>query len=79
MERYRGLVDIMMTYEDRETAQKKAEEFNNYLKLFRHFYREVEEIDADAMSPEDEIMQALDGAVPVESNIDSTSLDSVEE
>ena len=79
MERYRGLVDIMMTYEDRETAQKKAEEFNNYLKLFRHFYREDEEIDADAMSPEDEIMQALDGAVPVESNIDSTSLDSVEE
>ena len=79
MERYRGLVDIMMTYEDRETAQKKAEEFNNYLRLFRHFYREDEEIDADVKTPQQEIMEGLDGAVPVESNIDSSSLDSVEE
>ncbi|PTX44513.1 uncharacterized protein DUF2723 [Christiangramia gaetbulicola] len=79
MERYRGLVDMMMVYEDRETAQKKAEEFNNYLRLFRHFYRQDEEIDADIKSPEEEIMEALDGAVPVESNIDSTAMDSVEE
>ena len=79
MERYRGLVDIMMTYEDRETAQKKAEEFNNYLRLFRHFYREDEEIDADVKSPQEEILEGLDGAVPVESNIDTSSLDSIEE
>ena len=79
MERYRGLVDMMMVYEDRETAQKKAEEFNSYLKLFRHFYREDEEIDANAKSPQEEILEALDGAVPVETNIDSTSLDTVEE
>ncbi|QYA24397.1 DUF2723 domain-containing protein [Gramella sp. MT6] len=78
MERYRGLVDMMMVYEDRETAKKKAEEFNNYLRMFRHFYREDEEIDADVKSPEEEIMEALDGAIPVESNIDSTELDSVE-
>ncbi|SDR78340.1 glycosyltransferase family 117 protein [Christiangramia echinicola] len=79
MERYRGLVDMMMVYEDRETAQKKAEEFNNYLKLFRHFYREDEEIDADTKSPQEEILEALDGATPVETNIDSSALDSVEE
>lgn len=79
MERYRGLVDMMMVYEDRETAQKKAEEFNNYLKLFRHFYREDEEIDADTKSPQQEILEALDGATPVETNIDSSALDSVEE
>ncbi|MDR5589323.1 DUF2723 domain-containing protein [Christiangramia sp. SM2212] len=79
MERYRGLVDIMMVYEDRDTAMKKAEEFNNYLKLFRHFYREDEEIDADMQSPQQEILQGIDGAVPVESSIDSTSLDSLEE
>ncbi|SDS17984.1 DUF2723 domain-containing protein [Gramella sp. MAR_2010_147] len=79
MERYRGLVDMMMVYEDRETARKKAEEFNNYLRLFRHFYREDEEIDADVKSPQEEILKGLDGAVPVESMIDSTSLDTVEE
>ncbi|MCB7482360.1 DUF2723 domain-containing protein [Christiangramia sediminis] len=79
MERYRGLVDIMMVYEDRETAQKKAEEFNNYLRLFRHFYREDEEIDAEVKSPQEEIMEALDGAVPVETSIDSAALDSVEQ
>ena len=78
MERYRGLVDMMMVYEDRETAQKKAEEFNNYLRMFRHFYREEEEIDADVKSPEQEIMEALDGAVPVETTVDSMTLDSVE-
>ena len=79
MERYRGLVDIMMVYEDRDTARAKAEEFNKYLKLFRHFYREDEEIQAEPRSPQEEIMEALDGAVPVNGNIDSISLDSVEE
>jgi len=79
MERYRGLVDIMMVYEDRETAREKAEEFNNYLKLFRHFYREDEGIEADAKSPEEEILEALDGAVPVEDPLDSMRIDSVEE
>ena len=79
MERYRGLIDIMMVYGDRETAQKKAEEFNKYLRLFRHFYREDEEIEAEAKSPQEELMEALDGAVPVQTNIDSVSLDSVED
>jgi len=79
MERYRGLVDIMMAYEDRETAREKAEEFNNYLKLFRHFYREDEGIEADVKSPEEEILEALDGAVPVEDPLDSMRIDSVEE
>jgi len=79
MERYRGLVDIMMIYEDRETARKKAEEFNTYLKLFRHFYQEDEEIDADVQSPQEQILEGLDGAVPMESSVDSMTLDSVEE
>ena len=78
MERYRGLVDIMMVYEDRDTAREKAEEFNQYLKMFRHFYREDEEIDAEPRSPQEEIMEALDGAVPVGPGTDSISLDSVE-
>ncbi|WP_405199748.1 DUF2723 domain-containing protein [Christiangramia sp. LLG6405-1] len=76
MERYRGLVDIMMVYEDRETAREKAEEFNTYLKKFRHFYREDEEIDAEAKSPQQEILEALDGATPIEQPDDSVSLQS---
>ncbi|WP_298527523.1 DUF2723 domain-containing protein [uncultured Christiangramia sp.] len=74
MERYRGLVDIMMVYEDRETAREKAEEFNTYLKKFRHFYREDEEIDAEAKSPQQEILEALDGATPIGQPDDSVSL-----
>ena len=74
MERYRGLVDIMMVYEDRETAREKAEEFNTYLKKFRHFYREDEEIDAEAKSPQQEILEALDGATPIVQPDDSVSL-----
>jgi len=74
MERYRSLVDIMMIYEDRDTARTKAEEFNTYLKKFRHFYREDEEIDAGGSSPQQEILEALDGATPIEQPVDSLRL-----
>jgi len=38
MERYRSLVDILILSGEREYAREKAEEFNNYLKLFPQFY-----------------------------------------
>ena len=43
IERYRGLVDAVIIGNDREFFSEKAKEFNNYLKLFRHFYGEEEE------------------------------------
>lgn len=77
MERYRGLIDMMARYEDRETVQKKAEEFNSYLKLFRNFYREDEDYETDM--PQEEVMEGLDGSSPPAGGPDSVSIDSVEE
>lgn len=79
MERYRGLVDLLSVYEDPETVRKKAEEFNSYLRLFKHFYREDEEFDAEPQFPQQEIIEkGIDGATPEPAKIDSMALDSVE-
>ncbi len=78
MERYRGLVDMLARYEDRETVQKKAEEFNSYLKLFRNFYRDDENYETEM--PQEEVMEGLDGSSPPAADgLDSVSLDSVKE
>ncbi len=46
-ERYRGLVDLLIRQQDEEIVREKADEFNKYLKLFRHFYGD-EEMDTNA-------------------------------
>ncbi len=38
VERYRGVVDLLMINEDYEILDKKADEFNGYLELFGAFY-----------------------------------------
>ncbi len=40
IERYRSLVDLLLIHQDEEIIQEKADEFNDYLMLFRHFYGE---------------------------------------
>ncbi|MCM4155375.1 DUF2723 domain-containing protein [Gramella sp. AN32] len=77
MERYRGLVDLMVVYEDRDTAMKKAEEFNEFLKKFKHFYRQEEEFEPDMPMMQEELMQGLDGASQNPPGIDSLAIDSV--
>ena len=47
IERYRSLVDILIIYQDEELIRPEAEKFNNYLRLFRHFYGEEEELNPD--------------------------------
>jgi hypothetical protein len=42
IERYRSLVDTLLHGEDEAYFREKAEEFNTYLKLFRHFYGQEE-------------------------------------
>jgi hypothetical protein len=37
IERYRGLVDILVIYNDKEFALEETQVFNDYLKLFSHF------------------------------------------
>lgn len=46
IERYRGLVDLLVIYNDKDLALEETEKFNNYLRLFKHFTDEDE--------PEDE-------------------------
>ncbi|MUP44569.1 DUF2723 domain-containing protein [Gramella sp. BOM4] len=80
MERYRGLVNLLSVYEDPETVREKAEEFNSYLKLFRHFYREDEEMETSSFEDqlnEELLQQGLDGSEPA--TLDSMGMDSLEE
>ena len=41
IQRYKGLVDVLVEY-DIEFAESEGEIFNNYLKLFKHFYGDDE-------------------------------------
>jgi hypothetical protein len=47
MEKYRGLVDILIVMDSEEFARPEANKFNDYLKLFRHFYSPDEGLDVD--------------------------------
>ncbi|GHA23862.1 membrane protein [Salinimicrobium marinum] len=59
IERYRSLVDLLLIHQDEEIIQEKADEFNDYLLLFRHFYGEDEQIQSEDMEAdlEQEFMQ----------------------
>ena len=69
MERYRGLVDIVIVFDSEEYAKAEAIEFNDYLKLFRHFYSENEGLDPDR---EPEIEDSLN---PAPDSVDQDGLD----
>ncbi len=42
IERYRGLVDLLVIYNDSDLALEETEKFNNYLRLFKHFIGDEE-------------------------------------
>ena len=69
MEKYRGLIDIIIVKDTEEKARQEADEFNNYLRLFRHFYSEEEGMDVDKDLKQDST---------VEIPLDSQSLESAE-
>ena len=60
MERYRSLVDLLFRQGEREYGREKADEFNNYLKLFPRFYDEAEELEEEPVMPEEDLFE-LDG------------------
>jgi tetratricopeptide (TPR) repeat protein len=52
MEYYRSLVDIVIISDNEEYARAEAAKFNDYLKLFRHFYSDDEKMDLEnALEP----------------------------
>lgn len=65
IQRYKGLVDLLITY-DLEFAEIEGETFNNYLKLFRHFYGNDSEEDEYNSPP-------IDKDIPVDSSIEITT------
>jgi hypothetical protein len=68
MEKYRGLIDIIIAKDTEEMARQEANEFNNYLSLFRHFYSEEEGMDVDKDLQQDSVIE-----IPLDSQaIEST-------
>ncbi|MBT0607758.1 glycosyltransferase family 117 protein [Aequorivita echinoideorum] len=53
MERLRSLVQIVVMYDDEAYGRAEAKKFNDYLKMFRHFYSEDEQMNPDADIPQD--------------------------
>ena len=70
MERYRSLVQIVVMYDNEEYARAEAKKFNEYLKMFRHFYSPDEAMDLDKDVGQDSTM-----TIPLDSNL----LDKMEE
>ncbi|MFC7357881.1 DUF2723 domain-containing protein [Jejudonia soesokkakensis] len=64
MEKYRGIVDVLVIMDDEAYARKEAETFNEYLRKFRHFYTEDEKVDMDQEIPEEtELEIPIDSAI----------------
>lgn len=64
MERYRSLVQIVVIYDDETYGREEVKKFNDYLKLFRHFYSPDEAMDVDR-----DIEEAPTMEIPLDSNL----------
>ncbi|MGB0950049.1 MAG: hypothetical protein ACPGU0_08105, partial [Marinirhabdus sp.] len=47
MERYRGLIDVLIMYDGEALARAEAEKFNEHIMLFQHFYSPEEGVDVN--------------------------------
>lgn len=64
IERYRSLVQLVVMYDDETFGRAEAKEFNDYLKLFRHFYSPDEAMDLDKELEKDSTIE-----IPLDSNL----------
>jgi hypothetical protein len=64
MERYRSLVQIAVMFDDEAFGRAEAKKFNDFLKLFRHFYSPDEAIDLDKDVQKDSTIE-----IPLDSNL----------
>lgn len=72
MERYRALVDIVMLYDSEEYAMDEISRFNDYLKLFTHFYGPKEGLSPESLlEPEDTIPELRDTIKGVNSEVEN--------
>ncbi len=70
MERYRALVNILLEKDNREMAEREANQFNGFIKLFPYLYSPDEGINLDERPKEQ-----VDMTIP----LDSTLLELIEE
>ncbi|MFC4722535.1 DUF2723 domain-containing protein [Geojedonia litorea] len=62
IERYRGLVDLLVVYGDKDFALEETKKFNDYLRLFRHFTGESVE-DETPLNDRDIARDTIDSIV----------------
>ena len=64
MERYRGLVTIVAMFDDESYGKDEARKFNEYIKMFSHFYSPDEALDLDKDLKSDSSIQ-----IPLDSSL----------
>ena len=64
MERYRGLVTIVAMFDDESYGKDEARKFNEYIKMFGHFYSPDEALDLDKDLKSDSSIQ-----IPLDSSL----------
>jgi len=66
IQRYRGLVDILVIYNDKDFAFEETKKFNDYLKLFSHFTGEDEAEETYPLDDKDIPIDSIDSIIKAE-------------
>ena len=66
IQRYRGLVDLLVIYNDKDFALKETKKFNDYLKLFSHFTGEEEPEETFPLDDKDIVRDTIDSIIKAE-------------
>jgi hypothetical protein len=66
IQRYRGLVDILVIYNDKDFAFEETKKFNDYLKLFSHFTGDDEPEETYPLDDKDIPIDSIDSIIKAE-------------
>ena len=66
IQRYRGLVDLLVIYNDKDLALEETKKFNDYLKLFSHFTGEEESEETYPIDDIDIVKDTIDSIIKAE-------------
>jgi hypothetical protein len=66
IQRYRGLVDLLVIYNDKDFALEETKKFNDYLKLFSHFTGEEEPEETYPLDDIDIVRDTIDSIIKAE-------------
>ena len=63
IQRYRGLVDLLVIYNDKDIALEETKKFNDYLKLFSHFTGDEEPEETYPLDDKDIVKDTIDSII----------------